>query len=321
VTIRIFKQRFAVLTACLIAVGVTTSQAPIPVSGAALTTGVSWSLTGGDDPAEPGCPPFFGLDPPGPNPEPFAPERFVQSDTRLHGAAVFSPDGDRVCWSVVPPAILCAQCENGTWSVSRVLPLPGMAVQAPAFSADGSRLYYQAIGPGGLGSLDIWWVDAERGDWTTTVNIGPPVNGPGAEGQPTFDGDGDLFFTGSMEGVQFGRGIYLAARTKDGYSPPQALGEVINTPGIDYCPFVSADGKTLLFASNRGHAGEELYIHVAFRTPDGGWTEPVDLHPIMNHPQTACFPSISPDGRFLFFLSEGRIWWVDSAVIDMRGGP
>jgi hypothetical protein len=160
VAIRIFKPRFAVSTACLVAIGVATSEAPIPVSGAALATGVNRPLTGGDDPAEPGCPPFFGLDPPGPNPEPFASERFFRSDTHLHGAAVFSPDGDRVCWSVAPPAILCAQCENGTWSVPRVLPLPGRAVQAPAFSADGSRFDFQAIGPGGLGSLDIWWVDS-----------------------------------------------------------------------------------------------------------------------------------------------------------------
>jgi Tol biopolymer transport system component len=201
------------------------------------------------------------------------------------------------------------------------VPLPGRGVQAPAFSPDGNRLYYQASGPGGLGSLDIWWVETRDDDWTNASNLGTPVNGPGIEGQPTLTDEGELYFIGSMEGVEFGRGIFRATQTDEGYQPPQALDGLINTPGIDFYPFVTADGKTLLFSSNRGYEGEELYIHVTHPTPDGGWTDPVNIHPLMGFPHTARFPSISPDGRFLFFLSGERYWWVDASVLDVKAKP
>jgi len=266
-------------------------------------------------PQERGCAPYLGLQPPGRTPEPFAPGVISDAGERLHGAVAVSPDGRRICWSVLPPAILSVHCEDGVWTRPEVLPLPGAAVQAPAFSPDWSRLYYQAAAAGGAGGVDIWWVDARREEWTRAFNLGPPVNGPGLESQPTLTADGDLYFTGGMEGVEFGRGIYRALREAAGYSEPQALGPSINSPGIDYCPFITPDGATLLFASNRGHTGEELSLHIAFRTPDETWSDPVNLHPLIDFPNPARFPSLSPDGRHLFFLAEGRVWWVDAAAL------
>ncbi len=271
------------------------------------------------DPQPAACAPFLGLDPPGITPEPFAPELASVAGSVLHGAVAVGADGERICWSVLPPAVLCVHCVNGVWVGPRLLPLPGSGVQAPAFSPDGRRLYFQAKAPDGLGSLDIWWVDAEYEQWTAAVNLGAPVNGPGFDGQPTVTCDGEVFFAASMDGVGYGRGIFHARPKGAGFTRPEPVGGSINTPGIDTYPFISPDGDVLLFASNRGRSGEDLHIHVAFRSPDGSWTDPVDLHPLMNHPDPARFPSLSPDGRWLFFWSEGLFWWVDAAVIPTRG--
>jgi hypothetical protein len=311
-------RRLTITALLLLVVGGIISETLHSVQGVpASPSGEPSETTDGSQERE--CPPYLGLEPPGRTPEPFAPD--LLNEYRLHGAPVFSPDGQRVCWSVLPPAILSMHCEDGAWTKPEVLPLPGVAVQAPAFSADGSRLYYQAAGPGSTGSLDLWWVDAQREDWENASNLGSPVNSPELESQPTLTGEGELYFTGSMNGVQFGRGIFRAAPANGGYSPPQALGKAINTPGIDYCPFVTVDGGTLLFASNRGHTGEKLFIHIALRTQSGGWSEPISIHPLMKHPQPARFPWVSPDGRFLFFLSQGQIWWVDADVLESRGEP
>ncbi len=269
--------------------------------------------------ADMGCPPYFASPPPGETPVPFAPEIFAASGGRLHGAVAFSPDGRRVCWSVLPPAVMTSECDGEVWSKPEVLPLPGRAVQAPAFSADGSRLYFQAAAEGGMGGVDLWSVDALSGHWNDAVNLGPPVNGPGLESQPTLTREGDLYFTGSMSGVGFERGIFVAARSAGVFLEPRPLPRSINSPGIDYCPFISPDGTMLLFASNRGHTGEELYLHATFRKPEGGWSEPINLHPLIHFSQPARFPSLSPDGRFLFFLADGRYWWIDvTAVLSLR---
>lgn len=288
-------------------------------SGAFLSTGVLGSESIDGESRHQICSPTLGHEPPGRTPEVFAPELLSRSGHPLHGALAISPAGDRLCWSVLPPAIICTHCQDGDWTDPEPLPLPGRGVQAPAFSPDGHRLYFQAAGSGGFGSLDIWWVDLRRGDWTTAVNIGRPVNSPGVEGQPTLTEAGELFYSGSMAGVEYGRGIFHALPVDGGYGVPQALGDAVNTPGIDFYPFVTPDGETLLFASNRGRTGEELTIHVSYRTPGDDWTEPVDVHPFMDFPRAARFPSISPDGRFLFFWSEGKIWWVDSGVLPKRG--
>ena len=206
-------------------------------------------------------------------------------------------------------------CGEDGWTDPAPLPLSGAAVQAPAFSPDGAKLYYQAGGGGSLGSLDLWWVDARDEAWTQPVNVGPPVNTPTLESQPTLAANGTLYFTAALEGVGFDRGIYRCVRTPTGYAAPEPLNATINSEAIDYCPYVAPDESYLLFASSRGHDGEELYLHAAFRTASGAWTAPVNFHDALAFPEPARFPWVSPDGKYLFFLSGGHIYWVDASVI------
>jgi Tol biopolymer transport system component len=93
------------------------------------------------------------------------------------------------------------------------------------------------------------------------------------------------------------------------------LDDTINVAqAIDYTPYVSPDESFLLFASYRPHLGdkEDLYIHVSFRNSDGIWSAPQRICDIQ-----ARFPSLSPDGRYLFFCGDdGNIYWVDRKIID-----
>ncbi len=69
------------------------------------------------------CAPYLGMQPPGLTPEVFAPDLVPTDGYRLHGTPVFSPDGRRICWSVIPPAILTMSCEDGQWSRARIVGL------------------------------------------------------------------------------------------------------------------------------------------------------------------------------------------------------
>ena len=85
-----------------------------------------------------------------------------------------------------------------------------------------------------------------------------------------------------------------------------------NTPSVDGCPNISADGKTFYMASNRpGSFGLDILVSTRDHERDG-WGAPVRLGPPVNAPPVAgggpqvndfC-PSITDDGHLFFFASN-----------------
>ena len=262
---------------------------------------------------------YLGQSLPGRVPQVYAAGVISGEDFRLHGSPVFSPDLREMYWSVIPPAIMSVSLVNGSWSEASAVPLAGRGLQAPAISADGKRLYYQCIMEEGRGSLDIWWVERTGDGWSAPVNAGPIVNSEMLESQPSVTEDGTLYFTGTLEGVGFDRGIYRSRVVDGRYTTPELLGGGINSEYIDYWPWIARDESYLLFASSRPSRDEMLYLHVSFRHADGSWSEPVSIHPALGFDEPARSPSVSPDGCFLFFLSGGKVYWVGiDGVLELR---
>jgi hypothetical protein len=86
-------------------------------------------------------------------------------------------------------------------------------------------------------------------------------------------------------------------------------------------PYVTPDESILLFdAYTAGLGRPELYV--SYRAADGSWSKAAKLGPEINATQTEYAPSLSHDGRYLFFHREtngnGDIWWVDAAVLETQ---
>lgn len=85
-------------------------------------------------------------------------------------------------------------------------------------------------------------------------------NTDSTEGCPFIAPDGKTFFiasnrTGGMGGLDIW--VSTRASVNDPWGEPVNVGAPINTASNDFCPTLSADGKTFFFASNRaGHCGE-----------------------------------------------------------------
>jgi Tol biopolymer transport system component len=75
-------------------------------------------------------------------------------------------------------------------------------------------------------------------------------------------------------------------------------------------PCIALDGSYIIFDVNGG-----AYMYVSFKSSDGTWREGIDLTQNGFDP-LAGGPSISPDGKYLFFALDGDIWWVDIKVIE-----
>jgi Tol biopolymer transport system component len=184
----------------------------------------------------------------------------------------------------------------------------------PSLSADGLSLYFSALfPPGGYGSADILVTRraTRNSSWGTPVNLGPTVNSPAADYGPAISFDGlQLFFSdyaGALRPGGYGdRDIWFSTRatTNDPWSEPVNLGSTVNSSACDTHPAISADGLMLFFTSERsGGQGRDIWI-ARRTTADDDWGTPVNLGPMVNSPSREADPSISPDGRTLYFYSD-----------------
>jgi hypothetical protein len=88
------------------------------------------------------------------------------------------------------------------------------------------------------------------------------------------------------------------------WSRPVGLGPIVNTTAHDQTPAISGDGLSLYMASNRpGSAGFDLWVSHR-QAIDLPWEAPVNLGPGINTAANENGPSLSPDGRYLFFVSN-----------------
>ena len=86
------------------------------------------------------------------------------------------------------------------------------------------------------------------------------------------------------------------------FGAPVNLGRPVNGPHMDTLPFISADGLTLYFTSDRPGGQGHWDIWVATRaSPSEAWAQPTNLGPPINTPEPEGFPSVSADGLELYF--------------------
>jgi outer membrane protein OmpA-like peptidoglycan-associated protein len=100
--------------------------------------------------------------------------------------------------------------------------------------------------------------------------------------------------------------IYSSKLDGDKWTTPVKLNSNINSPHWEPSAFLSADGKTLYFVSDRpgGHGGTDIYM--SRRNSSGDWGKAVNLGPTVNSPYDEHSPYIHPDGVTLFFSSKGH---------------
>ena len=128
------------------------------------------------------------------------------------------------------------------------------------------------------------------------------------EGSVTFTPDGRIMvYAKGNNGKKRGAkdvDLYMATNRKGRWSEPRLLR--INDPDSwDSTPTLSADGRTLYFASNRegGFGGTDLYT--ATRDGRGRWGNVRNLGPTINTHGNEMFPYSAIDGS-LYFASDGH---------------
>ena len=101
--------------------------------------------------------------------------------------------------------------------------------------------------------------------------------------------------------------LYISQRSGDKWSPARNMGPSINTRWWETNSSLSSDGKTLYFISNRSGGQGKSDIWMATKDKNGNWGNVRNLGNIVNSEGNEMTPYIHPDGRSLYFASDGHM--------------
>ncbi len=179
---------------------------------------------------------------------------------------------------------------------------------SPVLTADQQALLFTARnGSGELDDENLYLASRKDGQWQSAVPISDAINSELNEGAASLSGDGRvLVFTSCNRQDSYGScDLYISYREGNEWSKPKNMGRTVNTPSWDSQPSLSADGRTIYFASNRkgGQGGEDLWM--TKQQDDGNWSLPVNLGPKVNTPGRENSPFLHASGNTLYFATDG----------------
>jgi outer membrane protein OmpA-like peptidoglycan-associated protein/tetratricopeptide (TPR) repeat protein len=140
--------------------------------------------------------------------------------------------------------------------------------------------------------------------WNTPVDITAQLGGNNLLYSNSITGDGKLLIIYMEEG---GDGnIYYSQRKGTTWTKIKSVGKTINTIYWESHAFITPDGRTLYFASNRPEGRGELDIWVSEKDADGNWKTPVNCGNVINTPYNENTPYYDPSSKTLIFSSVGH---------------
>jgi len=173
----------------------------------------------------------------------------------------------------------------------------------------GDKIYFTAYDSR---DVKIWQATRSGSWWTDPIQLDSPINDDivfySNEAK-----NGDLYYKNVSKGKMY------YAPNKDGNFPE------IFEAGIEYGShgFIAPlQDFMLIDALKENDKTKDKDIHVCFKKEDGIWTKPINLGSTVNSNFNETCPSITPDGKFLFFSrysEEGglpNIYWVSAGIIN-----
>lgn len=151
------------------------------------------------------------------------------------------------------------------------------------------------------------------------VNLGPEVNSPLLEYWPSLSIDGsELVFTRRVNG--YNEDFYSSKNINGKWTGATAAAGSINSPQSEAAQTLSADGQWMIYSANgRKDSYGNYDLYMAQLTPEG-WVDSYHFGSKINSDQWESQPSLSPDGKDLYFASRrpGGMGGIDIYVSHLQ---
>jgi len=262
--------------------------------------------------------PYLGQKPPGLTAEIFAPG-IISINGRYEFGISFSPDLDEVYFSASKKdedaSVYFSKLEDKKWTNPKKANFTKGKKDAEreAFvNPDDKKIYFSASNSDSTDNK-IWYVNRLENSWSNAIKLDSPINDDEV-GYPNQAKNGALFYS------NFSKGKIYYAPDKNSKFPE------VHEIGIEYGfhGFISPS-QDYLVVNTRNREDDERKdsdIYVSFKEKNGTWSKPVNLGNTVNSNFSEAVPSISPDGKYLFFgryNEEGGLsnfYWVSTEIIE-----
>jgi tetratricopeptide (TPR) repeat protein len=171
----------------------------------------------------------------------------------------------------------------------------------PVVSADGKSIAYMTS----MKFYDaIMFSRKIRNEWTPPVNITPELQSDGDHYVSCLSATGGIMLLSKDDNIN--SDIWISNFDGVRWAPARKLKKEINTKYWEAHGFITEDGSTLIFSSDRpgGFGGLDLYVSKLGK--DGEWGTPVNMGPEINTPFNDDRPFLIQNGKMLFFASQGH---------------
>jgi hypothetical protein len=245
---------------------------------------------------------YFGEPPPGLTPKVFAPGLISNAATGDY-ACTFSPLGNEFYFTRSTSTgqyIYETHLTGGAWTLpSPVSFSSGYGAHEPHLTYDNGTIYFGWFRPVPPGEPSSGW---DYGIWATdrTATGWAPARYVGQGMFVSSSRDGQVYVTDTPYTQA---AIARATMTNGRFSGLERI-----RPGAHPC--IAPDGSYLVYDINGGN-----HLMVCFRQEDGTWGPGIDLttHGL---PADGGIASVSPDGKYLFYIFNHDLYWVSTALIE-----
>ncbi|MBL4787943.1 MAG: PD40 domain-containing protein [Kordiimonadaceae bacterium] len=253
--------------------------------------------------------PYLGQTPPGSTPEIFAPgivNREESTDLEgMFGADMKTFYFVRKGGKFESYGLAVIEYKNNQWQESVVK--HGMS--EPSISPDGKIIYFANN-----------YIERTSDGWSELKSIGALFENIDIM-RSSASSNGTLYF--DTYTPKLDTPLRYSRLVNGKYEAPKSLGSQFGVGRYNAHPYIAPDESYIVFDSVRdaGNGSSDLYI--SFRAEDGAWGPAINLGDEINTGFSEKNPSVSPDGKFLFFdrrtkprNADVTIYWVDAQIIE-----
>jgi Tol biopolymer transport system component len=233
-----------------------------------------------------------------------------------------SPNGLTCFYTIVHPLnsrstiVTCTKTKVG-WSQPEVASFSGeYSDLEPAFSPDGKKLFFCSNRPAPnkrTKDYDIWVMNDSVGGWSAPQRLN--INTTEDEFYPSIANNGNLYFTAAYQFNTKKEDIYCSEYKNGVWQAPKPIDSNVCSNYYEFNACISPAEDFIIFTRD-GHKPQlgkgDLYISNKI---NGVWQTSIALQVINSNRLDYC-PSLSPDGKQLFFTSEKHK--LDSQFVNQK---